>query len=426
MRLLRTKITRLKTKIIENFSEANKYSIYTEIDSNIIVDSLNESYNLLACLEDYNSTFEVVLAKKSVIQQLESADNNLKALLDEDTATEECFTYLLNDISQVRFLLKIAYVTVVEQPLRLDSEITEARQQLEELSSTLITLQQEKDKIEQIRNDSSQFIEELEVKHKAAIDNDDTISKAVENINKIETEVSQTNKNINDWNSKIKSIKENITTTNNSIKNIEGQIKEAQEKSGSLSEALSVSIKQLQEQLILNDKHQAEIQKTIEDVSRLGMAGSFKKRKDELRLVQFTWALLTILSVGGLIYLSYFIVKPILSGAESSITQLYFKLPIIASAVWLGWFCSKQYGFISRIREDYAYKYAISLAFEGYKNEAREINEELLDELLQLTILNLSKNPIALYDTKSNHGTPYNEIIDNLLKKYKRMNDNQD
>lgn len=148
------------------------------------------------------------------------------------------------------------------------------------------------------------------------------------------------------------------------------------------------------------------------------MAGSFKKRKDELRWTQFIWASLTIISVGGLIWLSYTLVKPLLNGQDLDLNQLYFKIPVIASAVWLGWFCSKQYGFTTRIREDYAYKYAISLAFEGYKNETREIDEDLLQKLVQLTIINISKSPVNIFDTKSNHGSPYNEMLDNIVKRF--------
>jgi len=57
------------------------------------------------------------------------------------------------------------------------------------------------------------------------------------------------------------------------------------------------------------------------------------------------------------------------------------------------------------------------MAFEGYKNAAREIDEEMLKQLLQLTIYNISKNPIEIYDSKSNHGTPYSEFIDKFLSR---------
>ncbi|UXX77894.1 hypothetical protein N7E81_10995 [Reichenbachiella carrageenanivorans] len=158
------------------------------------------------------------------------------------------------------------------------------------------------------------------------------------------------------------------------------------------------------------------IQKTIEDANRAGMAGSFKKRKDELRWTLVFWQFFTIASLGLLIYLSFVLVKPLIS--DPNWEEIIVKLPILASCVWLCWFSSKQYGFTARIREDYSYKYAVSMAFEGYKNAAREINADLLEQLLSLTVLNISKNPISIFDTRNNHGSPINEIIDSTLKRF--------
>jgi hypothetical protein len=43
------------------------------------------------------------------------------------------------------------------------------------------------------------------------------------------------------------------------------------------------------------------------------------------------------------------------------------------------------------------------MAFEGYKNATQEIDAEMLKQLLQLTIYSISKNPIEIYDSKSNN-----------------------
>jgi hypothetical protein len=146
------------------------------------------------------------------------------------------------------------------------------------------------------------------------------------------------------------------------------------------------------------------------------MAGAFKKRKDELRIPLLFWTTVSLLTLTGLVWLSYSLVQDILSKSVE-LNHLFIKIPIFASSVWLGWFSARQFGYTSRIREDYSYKYAVSMAFEGYKNATREIDEEMLKQLLQLTIYNISKNPIEIYDSKSNHGTPYSEFIDKLLSR---------
>ena len=59
------------------------------------------------------------------------------------------------------------------------------------------------------------------------------------------------------------------------------------------------------------------------------------------------------------------------------------------------------------------------MAFEGYKNATKEINEEMLESLLSLTLQNISSNPLTIYETGNNHGTPINEILSNWTKKGK-------
>jgi len=94
--------------------------------------------------------------------------------------------------------------------------------------------------------------------------------------------------------------------------------------------------------------------------------------------------------------------------------RILVRIPIFAACVWLGWFCAKQYGFTSRIMEDYSYKYAVSMAFEGYKKSTKDIDEDLQLKLLEMTIYNISNNPLNIYETETNHGTPYHEFLKNL------------
>ncbi len=148
------------------------------------------------------------------------------------------------------------------------------------------------------------------------------------------------------------------------------------------------------------------------------MAGSFYTRKEELKLTLRFWQWATILSIIGLIAGAIWVVKPIIENPGNFTTMAYLaRIPILAALVWLGWFCSKQYGYTTRIREDYSYKYAISMAFEGYKKQANNVNEDLLNNLLELTINSVGKSPVTIYDTKNNHGTPMNEIVDKLADK---------
>lgn len=417
MRATRHKISLLKNRISENLPDDNDIFGYAGISKTLILDSLTESYNLLSVLDEYNDKFETILAKRNVAQFIDNANNYLSNTIKSDVAVEKFNDFLIN-ISHLRFNLKEAYLTLSEKPLRLDTDIKHAKAILEDLTNDLEILKKIKEEIDKIKSNSTEFIVELEAKHKTALENDKLISETVENIESIDSELEGTNEKIKVWKSEIQNVKEDISSKQAEITKLKTEIEQIQSKNNESQLLIDKFSKTLTEQFDTNKKQQEYIQQTIEDVSRAGMAGSFKKRKDELRWTQFIWASLTIISVGGLIWLSYSLVKPLLSGQDLDLNQLYFKIPVIASAVWLGWFCSKQFGFTTRIREDYAYKYAISLAFEGYKNETREIDEELLQKLVQLTIFNISKSPVSIFDTKNNHGSPYNEMFDNFVKRF--------
>lgn len=417
MKSLRQRISLLKKRINESFSDENDIFGYAGISKRLIIESLTESYDSLSVLEAYNDKFETILAKRNVAQFIESSNNYFTNYFGTDSAVDK-FNEFLNNVSQIKFCLKEAYISLSEKPLRLDVEVQMAKNDLDSLRKDIQEITEIKEKIDKIKVSSNEFLEDLDAKFTKATENDKIISEISKNVVENESQFRSNIEKISVWKSEIQSVKEDISNKQVEISKLRTEVEQIQKKSIDHQTLAEKIAKNLDEQLNKNKEQQGYIQQTIEDVSRAGMAGSFKKRKDELKSTQFTWAALTILSVGGLIWLSYSVVKPLLDGQGFPIEQLYFKIPVIASAVWLGWFCSKQYGFTTRIREDYSYKYAISLAFEGYKNETKEINEELLQNLIKLTIFNISKSPVSIFDTKNNHGTPYNEMFDNLTKRF--------
>ncbi|MEA4975598.1 MAG: hypothetical protein VB046_07665 [Paludibacter sp.] len=417
MKSLRQRISLLRKRVNESFSNENDIFGYAGISKTLILESLKESYDSLSVLEVYNDKFETILAKRNVAQFIDSSNSYLTNYFGTDSEVEK-FNEFLNNVSQIRFCLKEAYISLSEKPLRLDAEVQIARNDLNSLKQDIQEITEIKEKIDKIKVSSYEFLVDLEAKFTKATENDKIISEIAKNVVEHDTQFRSNIEKISVWKSEIQSVKEDISNKQVEISKLRTEVEQIQKKNIDQQTLAEKIAKTLNEQLSTNKNQQEYIQQTIEDVSRAGMAGSFKKRKDELKFTQFVWAALTIISVGGLVWLSYNVVKPLLEGQGFPIEQLYFKIPVIASAVWLGWFCSKQYGFTTRIREDYSYKYAISLAFEGYKNEAREIDEELLQHLIKLTIFNISKSPVTIFDTKNNHGTPYNEMFDNLTKRF--------
>lgn len=150
------------------------------------------------------------------------------------------------------------------------------------------------------------------------------------------------------------------------------------------------------------------------DANRTGMAASFTERKKELFYPMVSWLVLFSASILGLVGIGIYYLAPLLKSGK--LEQIPFRLALTAPFIWLGWFSAKQYGYTSRLREDYAYKEASAKAFEGYKRETSQVNPELLKNLLDTAIKNLGDNPIRIYSGGENHASPLNEILEKLLK----------
>jgi predicted nucleic acid-binding Zn-ribbon protein len=425
MRTTRHKITLLKNKISDTLPDDNDILGYNGISKHIIIESLAQSYELLAVLEGYNDKFETIFAKRTVAELIDHSNSYLNENWNTDSANEK-FNDFLKNISGIRFTLKEAYLSLNNSPLRLENEIVTAKEKLKELTGGLESIETTKTEIELIKSESKELIADLEKKHILSIENEKKINEFSQNVELIDEDLKGTSEKINLWKTEIQSIRDDISKKQTELSTIKSEIEEVQESNSLNNETIEGFIETLKDQITINKKHQDYIQKTIEDVSRAGMAGSFKKRKDELKWIQLVWAVFTILSISGLLYISFTIVEPFISNHEYDLNQLFFKLPIIASAVWLGWFCAKQYGFTSRIIEDYSFKYAVSMAFEGYRKDAKEIDESLLQKLLGLTIINISKSPVSNFDSKSNHGTPYNELIESFMKTFFKRNQTEE
>lgn len=162
------------------------------------------------------------------------------------------------------------------------------------------------------------------------------------------------------------------------------------------------------------EQYEQEIRLTLGDANRVGMAGAFIDRRDKYDEPINNWNRIFVGSIVILILMAIWVVAPYLSSGNWK--DILIRLPLTAPAVWLAWFASKQFGYMSRLKEDYAYKAAAAMAFEGYKKEAKEAGEDMETKLLETAIGHLNENPIRIYDTKNHHNSPLSELLEEKLK----------
>lgn len=158
------------------------------------------------------------------------------------------------------------------------------------------------------------------------------------------------------------------------------------------------------------ESYREQVNQLLGDANRTGMAASFTARHAALRDPMRAWAAVFIGAIIGLSILGLVYIEPLIAAANWE--QIPAKLALTAPLIWLGWFAVKQYGYTTRLREDYAYKEASAKSFEGYKREAGQVDAEMLKRLLETAIENLGQNPIRIYDGHDNHGSPIQELLE--------------
>lgn len=82
----------------------------------------------------------------------------------------------------------------------------------------------------------------------------------------------------------------------------------------------------------------------------------------------------------------------------------------IGPAVWVAWIATKQIGQRFRLAEDYAYKAALSTAYEGYRAEAAKLDPLFEAQWFATALGRLDELPLRLVE-RDVHGSPWHELV---------------
>ncbi len=98
-----------------------------------------------------------------------------------------------------------------------------------------------------------------------------------------------------------------------------------------------------------------------------------------------------------------------------SYISILVKALVISPLIWLAWFSGRQFGHASKLRQDYSYKSAIAMAYQGYKEEANGASSDMHGKLLENIVLHFSENPVRLYE-RCDSASPLEEILNKIPK----------
>ncbi|MDG3555616.1 hypothetical protein P7L54_06585 [Acinetobacter bereziniae] len=193
-------------------------------------------------------------------------------------------------------------------------------------------------------------------------------------------------------------IQSNKTRSENDLTSIQNT-KQAAE--NLLDEAREI-LKQMQEKLTMS--------------TSTGLAHAFSNRSDQLKKTSTWWT-------GGFIVsliFTFLIAFNRFNDLKGTITQdtpisyvviqILISLISLSAPVWFAIISSKQIQKLFTLSEDYAYKASISASYEGYRQEAYDVDADLVKKLLNTALTKVDEAPLRLVG-KEQSSSPFEELI---------------
>jgi hypothetical protein len=159
-----------------------------------------------------------------------------------------------------------------------------------------------------------------------------------------------------------------------------------------------------------------KIAKATADLNRQGLADSFAQQAQILRAKRDRYERGFVYSVIAIVLLAGMRVG-LIKYLPLDWVHTALLAPIVFGLFWAAWFFSGRSQIISRVVEDYAFKSATALAFEGYKREAAASDPELAKQLLARAIEHFGKNPTRLMPkVGKGHGSPIEAMTAGMVE----------
>jgi len=411
MQYFRMNLSRLRKTVEEKLPDGQDIFGYKGVSKAVLLKAIDWAYEVSSEIEIQEDGQQlVILALKRLGSKTYS---QLKEFLDGDLTSEQAvssFDQFVDQLSTLVEKVRYTYLVVAAQCLREDGELAAVRSEIDELGK-------ERDRYANILDDLAKKVDNARALGSGLETTKQQCNQVLQDMQAWQTECKVAFDEVAEVHGKIEGWDEEIQEYDDSYRNLSKQINVLQTEAKELREGLAIDVKKGQESKEhLNEYEQEnkklveEIRQTLGDANRLGMGASFQQRKRELTRDQYVWQGVFIASILLVVVLSLCFVLPKVMSASFKWEQVIVRLAIVSPVVWLAWFAARQYGFTTRIKEDYSFKHAAAMAYEGHKKAAREVNAKLEAILLEFSLFNMAQNPIRLYGGKADCASPLEEI----------------
>ena len=177
----------------------------------------------------------------------------------------------------------------------------------------------------------------------------------------------------------------------------------------------------------------AQCETALRASTSVGLAAAFEERAKYLNVSIRWWvAALSASLIGGAILALFRInyMNELLSKDSINYIAIFVHLILstlcIGGPLWFAWISTSQISYRFKLSEDYSFKSSVAKAYEGYRREAAEIDDEFIHRLFGSALDRLDQEPMRVMEQTS-PSSPFHELIEshafkNALDKFPDLN----
>lgn len=162
---------------------------------------------------------------------------------------------------------------------------------------------------------------------------------------------------------------------------------------------------------------QAKLEGLLPHATSAGLASAFHIQKARFAKPQRNWLIVFVAAILALLVAGLWGLPEARDTWDAILRHFVNRLPLVAPLIWLAIYAGHHYNMALRMEEDYAFKEAVSTAFEGYKREMKEIpagagsTVSPLVTLCENVLRALSERPGRIYDGRTDVITPITPVV---------------
>jgi len=199
------------------------------------------------------------------------------------------------------------------------------------------------------------------------------------------------------------------------------RLQDIQKEAGVIDKKLNKSVEEAEEIL-------ERCQTAYSAATSIGLASAFIDRSNKLSNSMWFWIGSLILALAAASYLGtsqLSILSDMFRDNENNTSAIALNIAVtilsVGAPVWFAWLATKQIGQRFRLSEDYAFKAAVSSAYEGFRRETARFDKDMEAKLLISALTRLDELPLRLVEIES-HGSPWHELASSTIVKQAMKN----